>query len=211
MSARHAILLVAAVIVAAASLLVTGPTNEDTFPESQSGPESASSDPLDETAGDSINSPAPTGSENRTNSQGPTESMQVQSAYDVVFGEPDPSNPLWEAHLAFTVEPRNEAWAITVESSIRSHIANSGANDWATVDKIECRSTICEVLGLMPDAMLNPELDPNNLLGDGFGVGWWQGVGQEVMTRQHTYDGEGITRFMLIIVQVNEERYGQPD
>jgi hypothetical protein len=130
--------------------------------------------------------------------------VRIRDAYDVAFGEQQHDDSLSELHHRFKNEPRDEAWATAMESGISQHIATSGSVDWATVEHIECRTRICEVLGLMPDAMENPEMDPYALLPDGFEVGWWQG-GLEILQRDHTYDGEGITRFMLIIVRIDED------
>lgn len=211
MSAKLTISIAAVVAAIIVLLSWSNTSDEIRDPQSQPARLPAIAKPPIESTEDAVNPAVQIDAISRDDIKAPTEPAQTQSVYDVVFGRPEPGNPLWETHLAFTNEPRDESWASAMESGISQHIAKSETSDWATVDKIECRSTICEVLGFMPDAMENPELEPHNLISDGFGLGWWQGVGKEVMTRQHTYDAEGITRFMLIIVRIDEHRYGPPD
>ncbi|MGH6947795.1 MAG: hypothetical protein ACREDZ_10745 [Kiloniellales bacterium] len=123
--------------------------------------------------------------------------ITISTVYDVVFGNDDGS-PLSQIHSQFKNEQRDNSWADATESGIRLSIAKSGANDWATVEHIECRATICEIAGFMPDRMQHPELDPRELFPDDFGIGWWQGQ-IDMALRTHTYDDEGITRFLIIV------------
>ncbi len=184
--------------------------DQDPILESPQPPPTAAGLP-DEAAQEGEGQAAPTEAKPQFGSPAPAERDLPQSAYDVVFGQPQPGNPIEAAHLAFINEPRDESWASAMESGIREHVRGSDAIEWATVDKIECRSSKCEILGRMPDLMYNPELNPQDLISDGFGLGWWTGVGMEVMTWEHTYEEEGITRFMLIIVRIDEQRFGPPE
>lgn len=132
-----------------------------------------------------------------TPSGDPVGSIPGSSVYDVVFGT-DTYSPLSKVHMHFKREPRDESWASAMEIGIGHSIERSEQTSWATVEQIECRSTICEVAGFMPDNMQNPEFDPYKLFSDDFGVGWWQGP-LDMSLRQHTYEEEGITRFLFII------------
>jgi hypothetical protein len=132
-------------------------------------------------------------------SNGETHSMEIASVYDVVF-DSDSSSPLSKIHGAFKREEKNESWANAMEEGIRLTIAKSEAKDWAHVESVECRATICEVAGFMLDTQDNQERDPRDLFPDDFEVGWWQGQGSISMpVRQHSYEEEGITRFLIIV------------
>jgi len=122
------------------------------------------------------------------------------SEYDDVFGGGEPSSPLEKVHARFTEEPRDESWASAMESGISHALVKSDATARITVDYVRCHTTICEVSGFMPDSMENPQLDPRSLLPDDLGEGWWQG---RISTGigEHTYEGEGITRFIIIIAE----------
>ena len=211
MSPKLVISVILATLVVVVILFWTSSSDRDQDPILElPRPPSAASSP-DETAQDGESQAAAAEAEPQVGSPAPAEPDLPQSVYDVVFGQPQPDNPIEAAHLAFTNEPRDESWASAMESGIREHIRGSEALEWATVDKIECRSSICEILGRMPDSMYNPGLNSQDLISDGFGLGWWTGVGMEVMSREHTYEDEGITRFMLIIVRIDEERLGPPE
>jgi hypothetical protein len=146
--------------------------------------------------------------EPQNNFQGSAEPDPTESVYDAVFGQPNPNSPIEAIHFAFIHESRDESWASAMESGIIQNIDRSEATNWASVDKIECRSTICEILGSMPDTMDSPHLHPQDLIPDGFGLGWWTGVGMEISTWTHSYQDEGIERFVLMIVRIDEERLG---
>jgi hypothetical protein len=210
MSAKFTFFLIAVVVAVTVFLSTRKISDEYSDLESQSVRAPAATRPTNETSEDTAEFPASVDQKSRINIQDPAEPVQIQSIYDDVFGRPEPGNPLSELHFEFKDEPRDESWASAMESGISQQIAKSGTGDWATVENIECRSKICEVQGFMPDTMEHPELDPHVLLTDGFGTGWWQG-GMNIMTRQHTFDGEGITRFMLIIVRIDEEKWGPPE
>jgi hypothetical protein len=49
----------------------------------------------------------------------------------------------------------------------------------------------------VPDNLDGPDRDIYALLGNDFGLGWWPGA--NVVSRQHSYEEEGITRFALLI------------
>ena len=105
-------------------------------------------------------------------------------------------------HRAFKEEERDESWASAMESGLGLAIQRSQATNWATIVEIECRTSICEVRGYMPDPMENQELDPGSLLTGDLGAGWWQGS-VDMISSTHTYEGEDVTRFVLIIADTD--------
>jgi hypothetical protein len=122
------------------------------------------------------------------------------SEYEAVFGLGEPLSPLQKVHADFVDEPRDASWASAMESGISQALVRSDATAEISVAYVECRSTICEVAGFVPDRMQNPELDPYSLFPDDLGAGWWQGT-IDMGIGTHTYDDEGITRFIVIIAE----------
>lgn len=119
------------------------------------------------------------------------------SEYEAVFSSP---SSLRKVHENFINEPRDESWASAMESGISQELVRSDETVDITVAYVECRSTICEVAGFMPDRMPNPDPDPYKLFPNDLGSGWWQGR-IDMGVGAHTYDGEGITRFIVIIAE----------
>ena len=127
--------------------------------------------------------------------------IRIPRIYDEIIGPPTRMTTIPNIHADFKNEPRDESWASAMESGIRHHIANSGTGDWAVVEYIECRSNTCEIAGY---SMGGTENHPGNLLAGDFGAGWWQGHFNVYSTR-HTYEGEEIPRFILIVTRVDHE------
>ena len=199
------VLAIVIVTVIAAALLVRHSEIRNT-PDQVLRTESVVEMPATNLAQDAIDTATPAASDLQVEPTQPAVPIQPESVYDIAFGRPEPGNLLWEIHADFESQPRDESWASAMESGIRLHIVDSEATEWATVEEVECRASICEVRGFMPDAMEHPDLDPYELISGDFGTGWWQG-GINVMTRQHTFNSEEITRFMLIMVRVDEEEW----
>lgn len=126
------------------------------------------------------------------------DNIGAASVYDIVFDDNDPYSPLSLVHTLFLAEQRNESWASAMEGGIRGSIVWTEVTSSITVEQVECRFTICEVSGYMPDDMIGLQTDPRDVFSDEFGVGWWHGDYTMVL-RQHTYDDEGINRFLIII------------
>lgn len=122
-------------------------------------------------------------------------SLAEESVYDVVFG--GLGGPLQNVYAAYKDEPRDDAWAGAMESGIKLSMEKSQIA-WATVEHVECHNTICVVFGYMHDSADSRERDPYSVLGQSFGDGWWQGP-VDMALRQHSYDGEDIRRFAVLI------------
>ena len=88
-------------------------------------------------------------------------------------------------HRAFKAEERDESWASAMENGLGLAIQKSQATQWTTIVDIECRTSICEVRGYMPDRMGNQEFDPGSLLTGDFGAGWWQGTCRRDIEHAH--------------------------
>jgi hypothetical protein len=146
----------------------------------------------------------------RTENQ--NDAVQLWSAYDISFEDSDPNSPLSQIHIQFKNQQRDESWAAAVEAGIRGSINPVAATRiGATVEHVECRSTICEVAGFMPDIMGRSQPDPRDIFVDNFGVGWWQGD-FSMAVRQHSYQDEGIRRFLVIIANAGViEEWSMPD
>ncbi|MDJ0750147.1 MAG: hypothetical protein QNJ11_11720 [Woeseiaceae bacterium] len=95
-------------------------------------------------------------------------------------------------------EPRNESWAAAMESGISTAIASPEPTSPITVEHIECRSTICEIAGYLPDTMGHSDVHPADILPEDIGAGWWQGR-IDTGVGVHTYEGEPFARYIIII------------
>lgn len=122
------------------------------------------------------------------------------SEYEAVFGLREPSSSLQKIHADFVNEPRDASWADAMEAGITQALVRSDATAEITVAYVECRSTICEVAGFMPEGAAHSEPDPYSLFPENLGEGWWQGrIDMGIGT--HTYETEGVTRFIVIIAE----------
>ncbi len=135
---------------------------------------------------------------NNKASSSQVEAAEVVSAYDVAFNDDDPSSPLSQVHALFRAQPRNESWASAMEDGIRGSIVQTEATTGITIEYVECRSTICKVAGYMPSVSIEPQPDPRDIFLEQFGEGWWHGE-PDMALRQHSYQDEGIERFLIII------------
>ena len=141
----------------------------------------------------------------------PGHAIRISSVYDVVFDTNDKSSPLSQVHAEFKNQNRDESWASAMEAGIRGSIKPAAGENKITVESVECRSTICGVAGSMPDVMEQPLPDPREILVGNFGVGWWQGD-FSMAVRQHAYEEEEITRFLIVIANRGVmEKWSMPD
>ncbi len=97
-----------------------------------------------------------------------------------------------DIHEIFKSEPRDESWALAMESGINHSIANSGSGDWAVVEYVECRSRICEIAGYMHD----DESHPRDLIRDFLVSGAWSGT---LRAHSSQFSDRETNRFITII------------
>lgn len=104
-----------------------------------------------------------------------------------------------DLHFTFSQEDRAEAWAFAVESEILQYVANSGVADWAEIEYVECRKSICEIAGYM---LGDTTHDPREIL-DGIDEStWWHG---SMSTHQMSNSSDGLDRFLVIVTALNFE------
>ncbi len=156
--------------------------------------------------------PSPSDPSNAIHTENQNGAAQLWSAYDIAFEDNDPYSPLSQVHMQFKNQQRDESWAMATEAGIRGSIdLVEAARIGVTVEHVECRSTICEVAGYMPEIMTRSPPDPRDIFVDDFGVGWWPGDFNTAV-RQHNYEEEEFQRFLVIIANAGViEEWTMPD
>ena len=98
-----------------------------------------------------------------------------------------------EEHARFANEPRDEAWASSMESGLSAYIASYGAGQGTVIEYIECRARHCELAGFVSG---DGQLDMAGVLRGVRSEGWWQG-GNKLSQINAFKDGQD--RFVVLI------------
>lgn len=126
--------------------------------------------------------------------------VRIPSAYrDLVGPIPPPRLSSAEMHALFEKEPRDEAWAYSMETGINDHIATFGAGEGIVVEYVECRSQYCEIAGFAKEGY---EPHFSKTLNDITRSGWWQAAGG---THYINGEADGFDRFVIIISRYGKE------
>lgn len=76
-----------------------------------------------------------------------SERARLPQEFDVVFGEPISASPLSLIHARFMHEPRDESWAIAMESGINQAVVRSDVTDPLTIEHVEYRMSNVDLRG----------------------------------------------------------------
>jgi len=106
-----------------------------------------------------------------------------------------------DIHKIFKNEPRDEPWAVAMESGISHYLANSGSGGWAVVEYLECRSRICEIAGYTTGG---DEHDHSELIRDFLRSSLWQG---RPITHSSSFGPADQKRFITIISGYSYSEY----
>lgn len=100
----------------------------------------------------SVPSPENSIGDSETEVQADVPEIRMPSNYREMIGPVRPRQPSFaEQHADFASEPRDESWAVAMETGINDYVASSGATLGLVVEYVECRSRTCEIAGFQPD------------------------------------------------------------
>lgn len=103
-----------------------------------------------------------------------------------------------ELAARFAGEPRDEAWAYTMELGMNQHIAGSPNLGGTVIEYVECRTTACLMAGYVEPGFENTS---QNLIREMSTTGWWQ-LSPGTMTRMSLDDG--VPRFVHVIPRTQD-------
>ena len=127
--------------------------------------------------------------------------ISMPTRYKEMIGPLEPSRITFsERHASFAVEPRDEPWAVAMETGINDYLAAAGPGDGMVFEYVECRTRTCEVAGYIVDEQAARGFDTDDLVEQS----WWQG-GRATSSIGPKIDG---TKHFVIIF-FHGKRYAQ--
>lgn len=127
--------------------------------------------------------------------------IKMPHTYKEMIGPLVPSRTTFsERHENFASEPRDEPWAVAMETGINDYLATAGAKYGMVFEYVECRTRTCEVAGYIVDEQASSRFDFHDLVKQS----WWQG-GRATSSIGPTING---TKHFVIIF-FHGKRYSQ--
>lgn len=135
----------------------------------------------------------------------PEDRPNTPSVYVEMLGPSYQNVSLEDLHLTFGSEHRDEGWAFAVESEISQYIANNGVADWAEIEYIECRKSICEIAGYLRGDTTH---DAREIVDGISSSTWWH---SEKSVHLMESNPDGLERFLVFVTGLDfENRMRQP-
>jgi hypothetical protein len=110
-----------------------------------------------------------------------------------------------DLHFTFANQSRDDGWAFAVESEISQFVANNGVAEWAEIEYVECRKSICEIAGYLHGDTTH---DAREIVDGISSATWWH---SEKSVHLMESDRDGLQRFMVLVSGLSfENRVRQP-